>query len=197
MDSGEHENGLLPVPVVEEPSGRLRHAKHDKNNKDGKHSLKSNWPPPRKHAPDVTESKVPPVRERDTDADKHDLGGDEPTPLLALAQLRLVHGHGGGLEPRADAGDDSADDEVSPVEGRGLEGGADNDPAHGEPDGAAAAQGLADEEVAEAANEAAEVVAGGDEAGQGVAGVLELAEPVFVFEDAAEYTLIITNTSSA
>ena len=101
------------------------------------------------------------------------------------------HWHRGGLKTRPYASEDPANDKMCASVCRGLQSSADDDPRHGEPYGTSAAEPLADEEVAKAPEQTAEIVARRDQTRQGVVRVLKLPWPVLVLEDAAEDALVV------
>ena len=76
--------------MVEQPSRGLGYSEDDEDDPKGKDGLESQWPAPGEWSSDETEGKVPPVSECDTDADEHDLCGDETTSFGAFTKFGLV-----------------------------------------------------------------------------------------------------------
>lgn len=87
VDRGQHLDSFLAFSMVEKPTWRLGYTKYHKDDPESKDSLESEGPAPRERASDEAEGKVPPVGERDADADKHDLCGNETTSLSTFAKL--------------------------------------------------------------------------------------------------------------
>lgn len=132
------------------------------------------------------------VCEHNTDANEPDLPRNDPaTPFLA-AELRLVHGHRAGVDTSSKPSNNTADDQVSKAIRAGLQAGTDDDQSHGQPYRLTTPDDVAHEEVEDAPEESAQAVGADCDAGDGGSRVVELIEPVFVLEDAAEHALVVT-----
>jgi hypothetical protein len=93
------------------------------------------------------------------------------------------------VDTSANTSNYTANDQVWQFVSRRLETGAHDDESHSNPNHAAAAEEVTDEEVDNAAGESAETVRGDDDAGFGVIGMTEEVEPVLVLQDATEDTV--------
>lgn len=69
--------------------------------------------------------------------------------------------------------------------------GTDNDEGHGEPDHLSATKNVTNGEVEDAAKESTQAIAGHGDTDDDIARVVELSQPVFVFEQTTEHTLIV------
>lgn len=161
---GEDFLRLILAALEDQPAGGLGQAPDHREDEDAKHDLEGQGEPPGDGPIGKREAQIDPVTDHDAARDQRALDHDELAALVRVRRLGLPGGYRRGVSSVAQARDDAADDQVRQRGCGGLEDGADDHDGGAQHDHSLAAQGVAQKDGQDGAEETAEVVGGGGDA---------------------------------
>ena len=172
LELGDDESSLFFVSVVHEPRRRIRQQERADGHDDGEQDLERHGEAPLDGLRHEGEAKDHPVGDKGADGDDGALEADEEPTVVGVGALGLPDGDGGRVHAVSKARDDTADDELAETpavaEAQHGDDGANREDVGADEDHAGAAELVTQEHGEERAEEAADLVAGGDGAAEDV-----------------------------